>query len=453
MKFSIATALTLALALTVSAQQPDPTNPAIPPVSNEVNSQQSFWEGDYLTGNWGGVRDTLSDKGIDVGMQYYVEVWGNTTGGLKRGAVYTGLLQLDLNLDLEKLAGWKGGSIYTRWLWLSGRDASEDLVGNFFTVSNAAGFNTFRNIELWLQQTLWDEKISIRAGQLAADSEFVISDYASYFLNGTFGWPATVYTSLPEGGPGYPMGAPGVRLAFTPVEEITILAAAFQGNVFAQDVNRHGFRWNLNANQGYTYLTEVQYRHDFWLPGQVKVGAWFSSSEFANSNGSDNTKWGDYGLYFIVDQMLYREPTAPSAASYSKDGKGVSSKKAIVPEAEVSNQGLGAFTRFGFQPIDRNFLGFYFDAGLTYTGLIPTRDADTVGLALGYGQLSNGSKQVLASEGSVNPSYEIVIEGTYQAQITPWLVIQPDVQYIIHPGGSQDLGNAFVVGGRAVISF
>jgi len=53
----------------------------------------------------------------------------------------------------------------------------------------------------------------------------------------------------------------------------------------------------------------------------------------------------------------------------------------------------------------------------------------------------------------VNPDYEIVIEVTYQAQITPWLVIQPDLQYIIHPGGTRDPGNALILGGRASITF
>ena len=52
---------------------------------------------------------------------------------------------------------------------------------NFLTISNIAGFNTFRNFELWFQQNLWEDKISLRLGQLAADSEFVISDYGSAF--------------------------------------------------------------------------------------------------------------------------------------------------------------------------------------------------------------------------------------------------------------------------------
>jgi porin len=28
-----------------------------------------------------------------------------------------------------------------------------------------------------------------------------------------------------------------------------------------------------------------------------------------------------------------------------------------------------------------------------------------------------------------------VLELTYQAVLAPWLVVQPDVQYVFHPGG------------------
>jgi porin len=44
---------------------------------------------------------------------YTAEVWGNTTGGLRTGSVYTGLLDFGAEVDLEKLAGWRGGSIGT----------------------------------------------------------------------------------------------------------------------------------------------------------------------------------------------------------------------------------------------------------------------------------------------------------------------------------------------------
>ena len=204
-------------------------------------------------------------------------------GGLESGSVYSGLLDFGLKLDLEKALGWRGASLSTTWLLLSGKDASKDLVGNFLTISNNTGFNTLRNYELWFQQNLLDDKISIRLGQLAADTEFVISDYAALFLNGTFGWPAFMYMNIPEGGPAFPVGTLGMRMAVQPVKWLRFQTAVFQGNVYAQNVNLHGFRWRLDSQNGYSFLDEAQFRwnrsaQETGLPGQFKIGAWFHTA-------------------------------------------------------------------------------------------------------------------------------------------------------------------------------
>lgn len=419
---------------------------------------------DTATGDWGGIRTALADHGVEIFAGYTAEVWGNTTGGLKQGTVYTGLLDFGANLDLEKAIGWHGASVSTTWLWLSGRDASENLAGNFLTISNIAGFNTLRLMDLWFQQTLFDDKISLRVGQLAADAEFVISDYGSTFINGTFGWPAFLYLNLPAGGPGYPMGTLGARLTLNPVAWFTFQTAVFQGNVYDQNVNRHGFRWRLDGENGLLFLNEAQARwnhrdEETGLPGQLKAGMWIQTGQLADTLAT-STNSGNYGWYFILDQMLYREPAAqlPPPSGNSKDGKSLaeakSSKSFKAPVSlEKSDQGLGFFGRIAFTKEDRNFLNFYFDAGLTYKGLIPTRDDDTIGLAFAYAQIGNTARDTLISEGSVGVGAEMVLEFTYQAQITSWLVLQPDLQYIINPGGTQDLNNALVIGARAAITF
>jgi hypothetical protein len=102
---------------------------------------------------------------------------------------------------------------------------------------------------------------------------------------------------------------------------------------------------------------------------------------------------------------------------------------------------------------NRNFVGFYFDTGLVYTGLIPTRDEDQVGVGFVYAQLTNGARRTLELEGSRGVGAEMVLEFTYKAFLTPWLYIQPDAQLIINPGATQDLRNAFVLGGRVSINF
>ena len=96
---------------------------------------------------------------------------------------------------------------------------------------NIAGFNTLRMLELWFQQDFFQRGdgeasgLSIRLGQLTADKEFIISDYGALFTNGSFGWPAFLYTNIPEGGPGYPMGTLGIRVAVNPWEWMTLQSA------------------------------------------------------------------------------------------------------------------------------------------------------------------------------------------------------------------------------------
>ncbi len=414
---------------------------------------KNYFEGDYAFGDFGGVRTDLEARGITLFGGYAVEVWGNTTGGLKRGTVYTGLLDFGVDLDLGQLAGLDGLTFRSSWLWLSGRDASEDLVGNILTTSNIAGFNTLRAFELWLQQSLLADRLTIRVGQLAADDEFIISDTAGTFLNGTFGWPALASEALPNGGPAYPLATLGIRLAVHPTPWFSFLSAAFQGNPFAEDVNRHGFRWRLDDENGYTFINEAQFRwEEASLPGTVKLGGFANTEFFERSNGSGETLYGNFGFYAVADQALYRESGIPTAIepTLSKDAKSFKEPVAVI---EPSNQGLNAFARVGFTPQDRNFIGFYFDTGFAYTGLIPTRDNDVFGVALGYASLTDDAAQAAFDEGSREVGYEIVLEATYDIEVTPWLHVQPDAQYVVRPGASGDLGNAFVLGGRASVVF
>src|ERR1043165_3802495 len=46
--------------------------------------------------------------GIKFAATYITEVLGNPTAGLEQGATFEGRLNLALDLDFQKLAGWKG---------------------------------------------------------------------------------------------------------------------------------------------------------------------------------------------------------------------------------------------------------------------------------------------------------------------------------------------------------
>lgn len=350
-----------------------------------------------------------------------------------------------------------GGRTGHELAWLSGSDASADLVGNCLTVSNIAGRNTLRMFDLWLQQELWDGKASIRLGQFSADSEFLGSDYSGLFVNGTFGWPAATYMNLPEGGPGYPMATLGARFVVEPVDWFSFRSAVFQGNVFAQDVNEHGFQWRLDEQTGCTVLNEARFGWNIGgketgLPGQIKPGLWIQTGDKADAL-AESTDFTNRGFYVVLDQMLFRESSA--AAPARMDGQSVAGGKNPVTGASPAecDQGLGWFFRASHTPDEHNSVSAYFDTGFSYKGIVPTRDDDTLGIGFGYARMSHGARDSLAAEGSTPADAEMVVEITYQARITPWFLLQPDLQYIINPGGSKDLDNAFVAGLRASITF
>jgi carbohydrate-selective porin OprB len=143
--------------------------------------------------------------------------------------------------------------------------------------------------------------------------------------------------------------------------------------------------------------------------------------------------------------MLYPNPakTAEHSATADEDGRCALNKTNTTGATEEkSDQGLGWFGRLAYEPQNRNFIDFYFDTGLTYKGLIPTRDGDTLGIAIAYAHLSSGVQETEVDESPVSVGAETALELTYQAQLTKWLSIQPDLQVIINPGGNNELKNA-----------
>jgi porin len=106
-------------------------------------------------------------------------------------------------------------------------------------------------------------------------------------------------------------------------------------------------------------------------------------------------------------------------------------------KSHPTGQGLYAWGVFVANPDDDiNLVPYWVSAGLTYKGLIPSREADRLEIGFYHGFFSSDS----------GLDDETQIEVSYRAQFTSWLGIGPDIQYIVNPGGSPDAGNAFVLG-------
>jgi porin len=447
--------------------------PLLDPVINILQQER-------LLGEWNGYRPKWKDLGIDLTAQSVNDMLWNTTGGASAGSACQGLLMFGAEIDTEKTFGLPGGTINTTWNWIYGRNPS-NYVGDINTVSGIAGNPAFNCYQLWYQQNLSlggiNDAVSIRAGLLGLDAEFCYPETALLFVNGTFGMPALMSQNLANGGPQYPMATPGVRLALRPAYWILFRSVLSQANPFSQSENPHNFNWNFGPSGGLLSLNEAELS---WkslpgktaLPGTAKVGFWIQSGQSPTvpdewSFGPPDSLQYCSGFYGIVDQMLYRAPGQDEASTKNPvsgkavtDGKssagtgsnGSSSDgKSAAGEAPV--RGLNSWLRLGFCPQSYNPLSIYTDGGLVYTGLIPGRKEDKTGVAFCYGQVSSGYMTLGNAQGIPGPSFEAVIEFTHSFRIAPAIALQPDIQYVLHPGGSRQNGNALVAGFRAVVDF
>ena len=76
-------------------------------------------------------------------------------------------------------------------------------------------------------------------------------------------------------------------------------------------------------------------------------------------------------------------------------------------------------------------------------------------LGFGITQAHNGDDFRAAALTADTPvdRAETTLELTYSDKLTPWLAIQPDVQYVVNPGTDKALDNALVFGARMIVDF
>lgn len=369
---------------------------------------------------WIAARPAQADgmPDIELGLRYTGEVIADVAGGIARGAGYEGLLHVDLDADLGRLARWDGTRLHASLYQIHGHGPSANYVGNIMDVSNIEARPSTRLYALWLEKSLPAARASLRAGQLGADEEFLVSPTASALINGSFAWAALTAADQTNGGPAYPLATPGVRLRIAPERDDAFLLAAFAGNpagtrceASPQRCDPYGTTFSVSG--GTLWMSELQ------LAGAYKLGGWYETGSFADQGAGALEHRDDWGLYAIADRALWHGRASRS---------------------------LSAFLRAGAAPADRNLISSYVDAGLGYAGAFPGRPRDVLTLGVAY-----------ATVGGQARDHESAIELSYVARLARWCSLQPDLQYVIHPGGnapdpndpSRPIPDALVVGLRA----
>ena len=259
--------------------------------------------------------------------------------------------------------------------------------------------------------------------------------------NGFDGNPISVFFNGPF--TAYPNATWGFLLQFRPYKRILAKVAAYVAQDNVADNKYHGFNWSLNGSDGTQLITEWSYqvnqlKTDTGYPGNYRAGYFY----YTDSKG-DKFLGGHYhgnsGYYFLIDQMVLRVGD---------------------PKLE---RGLTPFIAVLFASKDRNLLPFYISSGLVYKGLFPSRPKDYTNLGFIYGKYSTDMREAqgiakrmrmmpVPTFGNQPQNFEALVELNHWFQINPWLIIVPDIQYIINPRGLGTIKDALVVGAQISVT-
>ncbi len=423
-----------------------------------------------LLGDMGGIRSALGHNGITLNFTDSENLLANLAGGVKQGATLQGVATGTMEIDTGKAFGLQGGTFHVTGLQIHGRSLTPYYLDDLQAANGNEAETTTRLWELWYDQAFDYGKFDLKLGQQSIDNEFIVSKNSGLFVNTMAGWPLIPSDDLYGGGPAYPLASLGARMQAKPADNITVLAGAFDdnpgGGAFSDDaqaLNATGAKFNLNT--GALFIAELQYavnepavgqmvqatqQPPSGLPGTYKIGFWYDTGAFPDqrfgtdglslanlvSNGQPESHHGNHSLYGVADQTVWQ-----SAADSSRT--------------------LNIFGRIMAAPDTQNLIDFSFNGGVTIAAPLPGRDNDEAGLDIGVGHVSSRAAGLDRDQGLIVRGTETLLELTYQAALTPWLQLQPDVQYVINPGAglsnpdhnSSRLQNELVAGVRAITTF
>lgn len=329
--------------------------------NEQEESIDSFWQQEKLTGKWGDFRNQLNDNGIFIDAVYKSEVWNASRKDSVRTFYYVDNLDLMLLLDLEKITGWNGASFYVHTISNYGGNPGE-YIGSKMGISNIETSDSWRVFELFLQQNLFDNKLSIYMGLLDLNSLFDVKQVGALFLNPAHGIGVDYAQSGKNGPSIFPFSSLGIvaRLSFLKNNYLQI--GMFDG--ISGDTS--SFKGNpiiLNKNDGLLITTKIVNEHGWRSTPELKdekennmpyskieVGSWYYTDSY-NHPFSNITNYGIYGLF---EQDIYQENESPG-------------------------EGLSIYGRMGVADDLTNQFDYFIGAGFVYQGLIPGRNEDRFG--------------------------------------------------------------------------
>ncbi len=374
-------------------------------------------------------RTFLNSIGITPLVSYTAQLMGNPTGGLAQGYTYGGALNGVVAWDLDKLFGVPGLSFVVGGAWSTGRSLSTEDIGNLFFVQSAfSGTGEVSLQQMYFQQQFFDGSLAIAAGRLAPGNTFATLPVFNYYLSGGIN---PIPGSLVYNDPSFTQSPPGAewgaQIVYDPIVPLELSLGIYSTDPLAAVGGEHGVHFSLQqGNSGVLMVFQVNYRlnqakADTGLPGEYAIGGFYDTNTFTSLSPPPRTVSGNYAVYAMFQQMVYRD-----GPPRSKRGLTVWGEVAVSPRQSAS------------------LIPYLLAGGLSYRGLVSARELDVASVGVVSGIISRHIPKASA---------ETVLEANYQATLPFGFSITPDVQYVIRPSGSSRIKNALVLGLQLAASF
>ena len=410
--------------------------------ADEAFSADSKW----MTGDWGGERTKLIEQGIDIKADYVGEVGANLHGGYNdsKTARYSDQFGLGVALDLQKLWGWDNTQAKIQLTNRNGQNISNDRIGDprAGTLSSSQEVygrgHMVRLTQLWIQHQFLDGKLDVKAGYFGEGEDF--NTFPCEFQNLAFcgsqvgNWATNIWYN-------WPVSQAALRVKYNITPELYAQIGAYNQNP-SQLEHGNGFKLSGSGTKGTVLPVELVWSPKVnSLPGEYRVG-YYKSTAPADDVRVDITSTGqDYrvrdskhGYWFVVQQQL---------TSHNGD----------------ASRGLNIAANATFHDKATNIVDNYQSLMFVYKGPFDARPKDDIGIGAARihvnDDVKKSAEQINASLGVTDyndPLYsplrttEYNYEINYGFHVTNWLTVRPNLQYITHPGGVDQVDNALVAG-------
>lgn len=351
---------------------------------------------------------------------YTADVIGVVDGADARAGRFLDNLDLALDGDLDRQFGWRGARVHFSLLANGGGEPNA-IAGTLQGYDNIEVTTPgVRLYEAWLEQDFAGGG-SVLAGLYDVNSEFYVTDASDLLIAPPFGIGSELAATGPNGPAIFPSTALAVRLRLGAADGLHLQAAAVNAKAGAFG-DEGGVDTTLD--EGLLYLAEVGWSG----PVRVAVGAWGYGDRQEDIRdlvpGGDPALSRARGAYALAEGVVFEAGDAPT---------------------------VRAFVRLGVSDGDTtDFMGGW-QAGLRLDSVFASRPDSALSLGVHQGRLSDKSRANAADLGTDAADAESGIELTY-ADTFGRFTVQPDLQWIFHPGGDADRDPVLIAGVRVTLT-